>query len=130
MTPCSLLPCATCPFRVDQDASVIPNYRHDKACNLINTVGEDDAFRPIMACHGSTEESPRACNGYLARHGWENINVRVLLAQGKINSPQAVLEACADRGIELEPDYPTVLAKLERSLPLASPKDLCSLRCI
>lgn len=27
-----LLPCATCPWRVDQDASVIPRYSHDKAC--------------------------------------------------------------------------------------------------
>lgn len=63
----NLLPCATCPWRIDQKASSIPLFNHTKACDLRATVGDGDAMRPIMACHGSTEGLPRACNGYLAR---------------------------------------------------------------
>ncbi len=110
--PTSLLPCATCPWRVDQDASVIPNYNHDKACNLTNTVGDCDGFRPIMACHGSLEGEEIACKGYLAHAGWTNINVRILVAKKKLPNPDKVLDACEAAGIELHPDYASVLRKL------------------
>lgn len=110
-----LLPCASCPWRIDQDASAIPLYDHDKACGLLGSVGEGHDFRPIMACHGSTEEEPHACNGYLARAGWSNLNVRILVWNGTIASPDAVLNACNAAGIELHPDYPSVLRKLSGS---------------
>jgi len=112
----SLLPCSTCPWRVDRDATTIPNYVHSKACNLLNTVGREDGFRKIMACHGSTDDNMRACNGYLAREGWRNLNVRVLLAQGQIACPSDVIDACEAHGIDLEPDYKTVLEKLAASI--------------
>jgi hypothetical protein len=66
-----------------------------------------------MACHGSTEETPYSCKGYLAREGWSNLNVRLLLAKDGIENPSAVLHACETHGVELEPDYPAVLRKLE-----------------
>lgn len=112
-------PCATCPWRVDKDATVIPRYSHEKACGLLNTVGRGDAFRPIMACHHSTGvESPaeQACLGYIAQVGWTNLNVRILLAQGKMPSPEAVLEECERQSIHLESDYETVLDKLSASV--------------
>lgn len=112
----SLLPCATCPWRVDKDSRTIPLYNHAKACNLMNTVGDGDGLRKIMACHGSSEEEPRACNGYLAREGWSNINVRILLARGLIASPSEVLRACEDAGVELHEDYPAVLSKLSQGV--------------
>lgn len=108
-------PCPTCPWRVDQDASVIPNYVHDKACGLMNTVGRGDDFRPIMACHHSIEGREIACKGYLAVAGWSNINVRMLLARGRIESPADCADACADAGIELHQSYEEVLEKLERT---------------
>lgn len=109
----SLLPCASCPWRVDQRASAIPNYSHKKACGLLNTIGHGDGFRPIMACHGSTEGNNRACNGYLAREGWSNINVRILLAKKKVENPDRVMEACELAGVQLHANYREVLAKLE-----------------
>lgn len=111
-----LLPCATCPWRVDRDATTIPRYSHEKACGLLTTVGRGDAFRPIMACHGSPEDASWACNGYLAREGWSNLNVRMMLAQSKIANPSEVADACEASGIELETDYDTVLAKLSYSI--------------
>jgi hypothetical protein len=107
-----LLPCPTCPWRVDQDASVIPGYDHALACRLTNTVGRGDAFRPIMACHYSDDRHEIACKGYLARTGWSNLSVRVLLAQDKIAHPDDVVAACEEHGIDLEPDYEAVLDKL------------------
>jgi hypothetical protein len=109
-----VLPCKTCPWRVENDASTIPGYNQKKAEGLLCTVGPDDAFRQVMACHGSTNEVPIACKGYLAREGWSNLNVRLLLAKGQIESPADVAEACEAAGIELEPDYPAVLRKLSR----------------
>lgn len=105
-------PCKSCPWRVENDASVIPNYNHEKAVGLLNTVGPDDDFRPIMACHGSVNTKPIACKGYLAREGWSNINVRIMLAKNQIENPSNVADLCEAKGIELEPDYPTVLDKL------------------
>ena len=111
-----LLPCATCPWRVERDATTIPNFDLKKAEALTNTVGPDDAFRPIMACHGSDDEMPTACLGYLARAGWSNLNVRLLLARGQIQNPDRVADACYDHYVELEPDYEMVLEKLRRSV--------------
>ena len=109
------LPCATCPWRVDKDATVIPRYIHAAACRLTNTVGEGDAFRPIMACHHSTRQSKFACNGYLAHMattGWPNINVRLLASKGEIPNPNDVLYACETYGVELHANYQDVLGKL------------------
>lgn len=99
-----LLPCATCPWRVDKDASTIPRYSHEKACALVNTVGEGDGFRKIMACHHSGDEMI-ACKGYLAQVGWTNINVRLLVYEGKIENPDAVYNACQAAGIVLHESF-------------------------
>lgn len=110
-----LLPCPTCPWRVDQEVGAIPHYQQGMADGLLNTVGPGDAFRPVMACHGSTNACLVACKGYLAREGWSNLNVRVLLIGGHIENPSEVLDACEAAGIALEPDYPTVLEKLSNN---------------
>lgn len=106
------LPCKTCPWRTDQTAASIPNYVHSKACNLMNTVGDTDDFRQIMACHGSTDTHMRACNGYLAMEGERNLNVRMLAAMGKIPYPAQALEACKAAKIRLHRKYRLVLKKL------------------
>ena len=112
----SLQPCSTCPWRKNRDATTIPRYDHELACELLNTVGEEDAFRPIMACHGSPDNNMRACLGYLAMAGWSNLNVRLLLLRGEIADSSEVAEACEAAGIELESDYQTVLVKLAKSI--------------
>jgi Family of unknown function (DUF6283) len=110
----ALLPCKTCPWRVDADVTAIPGFDSQKAVGLLGTasLGDGDAFRPIMACHHSKEKNDYACKGYLAREGWNNLNVRILLAKDKIENPSAVLHACETQGVHLEPNYPAVLDKL------------------
>lgn len=110
----ALLPCKTCPWRVDADITAIPGFEPQKAVGLLRTasLGEGDAFRPIMGCHHSKENNDYACKGYLAREGWSNLNVRILLARGKIENPSTVLHACETHGVQLEPDYPAILDKL------------------
>jgi Family of unknown function (DUF6283) len=117
-----LLPCATCPWRTGKDATTIPRYSHAKACGLVGTVGRDDDFRQIMACHHSTgaeSEAEQACKGYLAQAGESNLNVRMLAMSGLLPWPRQVAEACFKAGVELEPDYETVLDKLAASLVTA-----------
>lgn len=112
-----MIPCPSCPWRVDQTREAIPNYVHAKACKLMNTVGKGDAFRPVMACHGSTEEQPHVCVGYLAMEGDSNLTVRVLAAQGHMPWPQEAFEACERAGIELHETYADVLKKLSTDTP-------------
>lgn len=110
------IPCKTCPWRTDQTAATIPGYSHSKACGLMNTVGDTDAMRPIMACHGSIEGKERVCNGYLAMEGERNINVRILASMGKMAYPAQALEACKAARIRMHWSYRAVLRKLARTL--------------
>lgn len=111
-----ILPCATCPWRIEKDASTIPRYVHEKACNLTSTVGPGDGFYAVMACHHSHEDNNQVCNGYLAREGWRNINVRLMLSRGEIASPDLILSECQRQGIRLHRTFNAMLAKLKRNV--------------
>ena len=110
-----LLPCTTCPWRIENDSSMIPRYNQQMALDLMNTVGKGDAFRPIMACHNSSDSHPWACKGYLAQVGWSNLNVRLLLCTRQIANPFQVMDACEAHRVALETDYLTVFGKLSTS---------------
>lgn len=80
--------CPTCPWRVGATADPIPNFDTCKARGLRSTVGDgSDAFRPIMACHGSPDGDARACGGYVAVVGYTNLAVRVGLIEGRYTIP-------------------------------------------
>lgn len=111
----SLLPCSSCPWRTDQTAAAVQSIRPRlRRSQLLRMVGPEDGFRPIMQCHGTKDESPRACKGYLVREGLRNINVRFLLCEGKIENPKAVEDACRQAGIAIHSSYRGVAAKLGR----------------
>lgn len=77
---------------------------------LRNTVGNGDAFRPIMACHYSPTGRESACKGYVAREGVSNINVRLLAAK-RVIPLREIQDACAD--IDLWPTFHQMLAAYE-----------------
>ena len=106
----SLLPCATCPWRVEKGAGTIPLYSQGKALALRNTVGDGDDFRPIMACHHSSEDAPISCRGYLAQVGWANINVRLFIIRGLLPRLDRIQKAC--RKIKLHRNYGEMMDKL------------------
>lgn len=112
--PKAKLPCGSCPWRVsNRDAGEIPFFDPRKAIGLLDTVGEGDDFRPVMACHMADEDDgARACRGYLARAGDSNLVVRLMALRGQIEAPGAVADLCDARGLALEDDYRAVLAKL------------------
>ncbi len=84
----------------------IPNFDLALMERLSNTVGEGDAFRPIMACHHSKPDDEFPCAGYLAVEGESNINVRLLASRGEIDM-RAVRSATAS--MDLWPDFHTML---------------------
>lgn len=96
------VPCATCPWRKSSTAggADIPGFSIELMRRLSNTVGEGDAFRPVMACHGSACGAEEPCVGYVAVEGYSNLAVRVMVVKGKV-SFQAIDAAVAD--IELWP---------------------------
>lgn len=79
---------------------------------LANTVGDDDAFRPVMACHYSTEETEFTCNGYAAKEGQTNLALRVMAAQGRIDII-SIREACAT--LDLWPSFAEMLEAYEEA---------------
>jgi hypothetical protein len=112
---CSLLPCATCPWRVEKGAETIPAYSQEKALALRNTVGDGVGFRTIMACHHSTEDAPISCRGYLAQVGWTNLNVRLFLMRGEVPHLDRIIEACKKAKIKLHRNYGEMMDKLTLS---------------
>ena len=111
----SLVPCATCPWRVEKGADTIPLYSQDAALALRNTVGDGDAMRPIMACHHSQYKTPISCRGYLAQVGYTNISVRILLAKGKLPNLDRIAQAIKKAGIKLHRNYGEMMDKLTMS---------------
>jgi len=117
------VPCPTCPWRTSSTVggSDIPLFDIDKMRGLRNTVpGDDnacvvgdpngDAIRPIMACHYSACGAETPCVGYLYRHGWSNIAVRLMSARGAVDL-DAIDEQCSK--LDLWPDFHTMLDAYE-----------------
>lgn len=90
-------PCDSCPWwlRNPADGTRIPRFQLAKMIALRETVGDGDAIRMIMACHASPIGEEWPCVGYVARHGYTNIALRVIAAQGRIDLP-GIIEGCAD----------------------------------
>lgn len=108
-------PCPSCPWWLTSDptGARIPNFSMDKMRNLANTVGDHDDFRRIMACHGSGEGSDFPCVGYLIRHGWSNLAVRLAVMDGRL--PNLLELTDGDWDADLFPDFHAMLAAYEEA---------------
>lgn len=109
-------PCPTCPWRLDQDASVIPNFRLELAERLAGTSPDERGMGPELgaaqfACHQSKED-PVVCAGWLAVHGSAHPAVRIKVIEGEV--PVEALRP-GDDWPELEPDFQAVIEKLRRT---------------
>lgn len=109
-------PCPTCPWRRSSTVggADIPGFDIAMMRGLSNTVGEGDAFRPIMACHGSACGAERACAGYVAVEGWSNLAIRVAAIQGRLDLA-GIEEAC--EGLDLWPSFHEMLTAYEEAQP-------------
>lgn len=84
--------------------------------NLSTTVGDEDDFRPIMACHYSGEEGTEVpCVGYVVRDGGSNLSVRVMAIEHRGDIDWATVQEASDR-LDLWPDFATMLAAYEAAL--------------
>lgn len=90
-----IVPCGSCPWRVGSHPDRIPGFGLDQAEALACTVGDDDAFRKVMACHASPEGGEEPCVGYVAVEGVSNLAVRLMAATGVLPLG-AIQDACAD----------------------------------
>jgi hypothetical protein len=101
-------PCKSCPFRVDQHAPDIPCFSLELAEGLVNTLS-DKFGAPIMACHQSKDGTDTPCRGWLVRHGWDSIAIRLRMLRG-MTAPDEL--EIGDNWPELHADYHEVLDKL------------------
>lgn len=106
-------PCKTCPWRVDSEGgSAIPGFDIQKARELESTVGEGDAFRPIMACHRSRDGGDHVCIGYVVVEGYSNLAVRMAAITGRLPLGE-IVDACED--LELHQSFDEMLDALEEA---------------
>lgn len=108
------VPCSTCPWRKSNPpgGADIPGFDLDLMRGLSCTVGEGDGFRQVMACHysGDGPGETRPCAGYLAQHGYSNLNVRVMAMHGEVDIA-GTIDACA--GLDLWASFGEMLAAYE-----------------
>lgn len=106
-------PCPTCPWRKASTVggADIPRFDIDMMRGLRNTVGDGDAFRPIMACHYSQCGAERACVGYLIQHGYSNLAVRV----GLMNQTIEPWPDVEDLDFDLWDDFGEMLVAYEEA---------------
>ena len=105
-------PCATCPWRKSSTVggADIPNFNIELMRGLSNTVGPGDAFRPIMACHGSACGAERPCTGYVAVEGYRNLALRIMAIDGKLDIA-GIMDACEP--LDLWPSFDEMLTAYE-----------------
>lgn len=108
-------PCPSCPWRRSsrEGGADIPGFDLDKMRRLANTVGTEDGFRPIMACHGSACGKERVCIGYARVEGYSNLSVRLLAIRGEIDFA-VIDDAC--EGLDLWPSFVEILDAYEAAL--------------
>lgn len=96
-------PCGSCPWRVNQEASDIPNFDLEKAERLrncspdINGMGPS-YLDPIFACHQSRVGEEFACAGWLAKVGHATLAFDTSLArvssQQRHSTPALAGQSC------------------------------------
>lgn len=88
-------PCAQCPWRKDVPTGVFPAEAY-----RISAHTAEDAALSTFACHMSGAGSPRTCAGFLLRNSVHNLQVRIQLAQGRLD-----LRKVEDGGLPLYASY-------------------------
>ena len=114
-------PCPSCPWRVDQDASAIPNFRLELAEGLDKTSPDEKGYGPnftpagepppMFACHQSTEAKYVVCTGWLAVVGSAHPVVRLAVMKGEYD-PEDLRPGAG--WPELHKTFQEVIQKLRR----------------
>lgn len=107
-------PCKTCPWRRDQDAQDIPNFRLELAECLIDTCPDErgmgpDGMAASFGCHQSQPGKEVPCAGWLHQVGLAHPGVRLGLLTGTYTPEQVQPRD------DLHPNYQEVLEKLRRT---------------
>lgn len=111
-------PCASCPWRVDQDAQAIPNFDLALAEGLARTCASERGGESVgveeaqFACHQSRDGAEVVCAGWLAVEGRDHVGARVNVALGHVDP--AALQPQPEWG-PLHGCYAEVIAKLRRT---------------
>jgi hypothetical protein len=118
----SRLPCPSCPWRTDQDATAIPNFRLELAEGLDRTSPDERGFGPdftadgepppMFACHQSTDLTKVVCTGWLAAVGSAHPVVRLAVMKGEYD-PEDLRPGAG--WPELHRNFQEVIDKLRRT---------------
>jgi hypothetical protein len=116
-------PCPSCPWRVDKDATDIPNFDLASAEGLAKCCPDDRNIGPdfgatMFACHQSKDGAEIACAGWMAAVGHRHPGVRIAVAMGRLDPP-ALRPGL--RWPRLHKNYQQVLEKLRETDPAVQP---------
>lgn len=112
-------PCTSCPWRVDQDATAIPNFSLDLAEGLADTSPDERGYGPsfesaLFACHQSREGAEVVCAGWLAMVGARHPRVRWGVMFGTFE-PESL--SPGEGWPELHETFGEVIEKLRETTP-------------
>lgn len=119
------VPCATCPWRVGADASLIPGLDVDRARALDATCPADDSQPygpPLMACHGSPEGADQVCIGWaVSDASRDSIPLRLAMRDGVVAGWRVLRDACDRAGVIVYDSFAAMLAQIEATADDDSP---------
>ena len=116
-------PCPACPWRVTAMADDIPHFDMELAEGLASTCPDEKGHGPefqarMFACHQSKDGAEIACAGWLATVGHKHPRVRFAVGTGRLD-PASLRPGKGWPA--LHKSYQDVLAKLRKSVGMASP---------
>jgi hypothetical protein len=97
---------------VDQHADEIPGFKLELA-EVLKTTTETGLGNPIFACHQSHMGREVVCRGWLVRHGWDSIAIRLMLANGRMQRDELYP---GDDWPELHESFDGMIAKLRADM--------------
>lgn len=113
-------PCPSCPWRVDQDAQVIPGFVLDLAEDLAGTCASTrpnhesvPLGEPMFGCHQSRPGEEFVCAGWLAVEGSGHLSARFSVMNGTM--PIEALHP-GEGWPELHGSYAEVIEKLRATV--------------
>lgn len=77
------IPCANCPWRLDA-----PRKHWDPSHFVEIWRNCQDDGTNVMACHKSTKQRPRVCQGWVRVLGFEAIGVRLAVMRGQVTTAE------------------------------------------
>lgn len=110
------LPCGSCPWRVDADATRIPGLSVERARGLDATCPTSESLfgTPMMACHHSDDGDESVCIGWaLSDASRDSIPLRLAMMHGTVAGWRVLRDAAERADVVVYDSFADMLEQIE-----------------